>query len=107
DGLFANDAGLRVDQVFAAAAAQSQDYYLVGFAPRDEAVKDPGRYRRVKVRVRRSGASVSTRTGYALVDPSSRLDRRQAIDRALAAPFPQQGLPVEYTTYLLRGAARG
>jgi VWFA-related protein len=107
DGLFANDAGLRVDQIFAAVAAQSQDYYLVGFAPRDEAVKDPGRYRRVKVRVHRSGATVSTRTGYALVDPASRLDRRQAIDRALAAPFPQQGLPVEYTTYQLRGAAQG
>jgi VWFA-related protein len=107
DGLFANDAGLRADQVFASVAAQSQDYYLVGFTPSDNAVKDPGQYRRVKVHVARSGATAGTRTGYALVDPASRLDRRQAIDRALAAPFPQQGLPVQYTTYLLRGAAQG
>jgi VWFA-related protein len=107
DGLLANDASVRADEVFSTIASQSQDYYLVGFTPRAEAVKDPGKYRRVKVRVTRGGARVGTRTGYSLVDPASRLDRRQAIDRALVAPYPMQGLPVHYTTYLLRGPAQG
>jgi VWFA-related protein len=107
DGALILDAGLRADQVFAQAAGQSQDYYLVGFAPRDEALKDRGRYRRVSVRVRRRGASVSTRTGFALGDPSRTANRRQSIDRALAAPFPQQGLPVRYTTYVLGGSTPG
>ncbi len=35
------------------------------------------------------------------------MTRRDAIDRALAAPFPQQGLPVRYTTYVLRGTMTG
>jgi VWFA-related protein len=105
DGMLINDAGQRADQAFEAIAAQSQDYYLVGFTPSDGALKDPGKYRRVTVRATRKGVHVSTRTGFALADPTRRLDRRQAIDRALAAPFPQQDLPVQYTTYVLRGSA--
>jgi hypothetical protein len=105
DGMLINDAGQRADQAFDIIAAQSQDYYLVGFTPPDRALKDPGKYRRITVRTTRKGVRVSTRTGFALADPARRLDRRQAIDRALAAPFPQQGLPVHYTTYVLRGSA--
>jgi VWFA-related protein len=107
DGALILDAGQRADQAFAQAAGQSQDYYLVGFAPRDEALKDRGRYRPVAVRVGRRGAGVSTRTGFALADPSRTANRRQSIDRALAAPFPQQGLPVRYTTYVLGGSTPG
>jgi hypothetical protein len=33
--------------------------------------------------------------------------RRRAIDTAFSAPFPEQGLPVEFTTYVLRGPAAG
>src|SRR5262249_11056407 len=99
------DAASRADQVFGALADQSQDYYLGGFTPRDNAGGDRGRYRRVTVRVRRNGARVSTRTGFTLTDAAARLDRRQALDRAMAAPFPQQGLPLQYTTYVLRGTA--
>lgn len=104
DGTLVIDAGPRVEEVFARTAAQVQDYYLVGFAPAESALKNRGAYQRVSVRVRRSGVAVSTRTGFVLVDPASGLDRRQAIDRALAAPFPLQGLPVQYTTYTLRGS---
>jgi hypothetical protein len=50
---------------------------------------------------------VSARTGFVLDDRSARLSRRDAIDRAMAAPFPQQGLPVNYTTYVLRGETVG
>jgi VWFA-related protein len=99
------DAGQHADQAFAAVANQAQDYYLVGFAPHD--VRARGAYRRVIVRVRRSGAQVSTRTGFALTDAAARMDRHQSIERALAAPYPQQGLPLRYTTYVLRGSAPG
>src|SRR5262249_24081280 len=46
------------------------------------------------------------RTGYA-APPSAPLDRRRAIDSALSAPFVQQALRVDYTTYALRSEATG
>ena len=66
------------------------------------------RYRRVTIRISRRGARVSARTGYTLElpDPSPAARRRQ-IDTAFAAPFAEQGLPVEFTTYALRGSAPG
>ena len=99
------DASGRVDQALRRLAQQSQDYYLVGFTPK----QGPHRtgYRRVTVRVKRPGAQVSTRTGFAMSDAIAHMDRHQAIERALAAPFPQQGLPIRYTTYVLRGSAPG
>jgi VWFA-related protein len=106
-GLLINDASAHAEQAFAALGDQSQDYYLVGFAPRDAALRDRGKYRRVSIRVKRAGVRVSTRTGYALGDQVVRADRRQTIDRALAAPFSQQSLPIRYTTYVLRGASAG
>jgi VWFA-related protein len=104
-GLLITDAGSHAEEVFAALGEESQDYYLVGFEPRQGAKGSSNAYHRVRVAVRRDGVRTSTRSGFTLTDPSARLDRRQAIDRALAAPFPLQSLPVEYTTYVLRGSA--
>jgi hypothetical protein len=101
------DAAQRADEVFAALSEQSQDYYLIGFTPGEDASKHRGGYRPVTIRVRRAGAHVSTRTGFVLTDAAARLDRRQTIERAMSAPFPQQALPIEYTTYVLRGATAG
>ena len=56
------------------------------------------------VRVTRPGAKASARTGYA-APSSAPLDRRRAIDAALSAPFAQQALRIDYTTYAL--AIRG
>jgi hypothetical protein len=56
--------------------------------------------------VTRPGARVSARTGYA-PPKAAPLDRRRAIDAALTAPFAQQALRVEYTTYLLRAENAG
>jgi hypothetical protein len=39
--------------------------------------------------------------------PAAVLDRRRAIDAALAAPFAQQALRVEYTTYTMRAENTG
>ena len=97
------DASQHADDAFITVADQLQDYYLVGFTPRDEALQDRGTYRPVTVRVRRRGARVSTRTGFVLTDMAARMDRHQAIERAMTAPYSQQGLPLHYTTYVLRG----
>jgi VWFA-related protein len=106
DGRLAPDAGSALDRTLDRVADASQDYYVVGFAPSPSAAKQRDGYHRVKVMVRRHGAQVSTRTGYSLSAPdTSPADRRRAIDRALGAPFPQQGLPIEFTTYVLGSAS--
>lgn len=107
DGMLIVDGSGRADEVFATIAAQSQDYYMVGFVPGPASERSRGSYRRVTVRTRRAGSQASARTGFVLGDDRTRLERHQAIERAMAAPFPQQGLPVQYTTYVLRGAAAG
>jgi tetratricopeptide (TPR) repeat protein len=85
--------------------ADSHHYYILGFAP-PAGGKDANGYRRVKVIVHRPGARVRSRTGYA-TRAAPKLDRRRAIDAALAAPFPQQGLSLEYTTYVIGGDGAG
>jgi VWFA-related protein len=101
------DASQYPDRALASLADQSQDYYLVGFTPAGDARKGREAYRPVTVRVARGGARVSARTGFVLTDNAVRMDRHRAIERALSAPFSQQGLPVRYTTYVLRGSASG
>lgn len=108
DGTLFVDATSRLDAVFDDLAAESQEYYLVGFAPSAAALADRTAYRRVRIEVRRPGVRVKARTGYAM-DPRAPTpaDRRRAIDTALRAPYPQQGLPLEFTTYVLGGASPG
>jgi VWFA-related protein len=108
DGRLITDATGQLDAAFTRIAEESQDYYVVGFAPAPAALKDRRAYHRVSVSVSRSAARVSTRTGYALnaADPTP-ADRRRGIDAALRAPFAQQGLPIELTTYVLRGTSPG
>src|SRR5262249_48509369 len=101
DGVLVNDASSHLDAALARIAEQTQDYYLVGFSPSAAAAASPGSYRRVSVRVKRPGARVSARTGYT-VPRGGAPARRDAIDAALAAPFAQQGLRVEYSTYAMR-----
>ncbi|MGE0812810.1 MAG: VWA domain-containing protein [Vicinamibacterales bacterium] len=106
DGALFVDATSHMDDVFDRVAAESQDYYLVGFEPSAAALADRSAYRRVSVAVRRRGVTVKTRSGYALDAGSpSPADRRRSIDVALRAPFPQQGLPVDFTTYTLGGGS--
>jgi VWFA-related protein len=107
DGLLIPDASSHLDDALDRIAAQTQDYYLVGFSPAPAALTSPGAYRHVEVRVTRPGAHVSARSGYAVPKPGSTLERRTAIDTALAAPFAQQGLRVEYSTYEMRGDNAG
>lgn len=103
DGELFTYASRRLDEVLGRIAGRAGDYYIVAFEPAEGGTADPADYRRVEVTVSRPGARVSTRTGYAVGGAPTAADRRQAIDAALTAPFALQGLPMEYTTYLLRG----
>ena len=104
-GSLAIDANRHADEAFDAVADQTQDYYLIGFTPNPSGGRDA--YRPVTVRLKRRGAQVSTRTGFTRIDASAKLPRHQAIERAMAAPFAQQALPIQYTTYVLRGSSTG
>ena len=101
------DANRHADEALGTIADQSQDYYLIGFTPRGRASAGRDAYRPVTIRVKRRGAQVSTRTGFTLTDAAAKLDRHQSIERALAAPFAQQALPLQYTTYVFRGSGAG
>jgi VWFA-related protein len=107
DGVLVPDATSQIDSMLSRISAQSQDYYIVGFEAGAEALKERGRYRRVTVRTTRDGARASTRTGYAMHDEPTPADRRRAIDTALRTPYPQQGIPIEYTTYVMKGQTPG
>lgn len=107
DGVFVNDATSHLDDALTRIANQSQDYYIAGFLPSDKALDERGSYRRVQVRVTRPGARVSARTGYTVPSNTVPVDRRGAIDAALAAPFAQQALKVAYTTYVMRSDTTG
>jgi VWFA-related protein len=102
------DAGGHLEVVFNRIAEQSMDYYIVGFEPAAGATADdPRRYHRIEIRSKRPGTTVRSRTGYAVRDPALIRDRRRAIDMALSAPFPQQEVPIDLTTYVARGHALG
>jgi VWFA-related protein len=107
DGMMIVDAGARSDQALDRIAEQAQDYYLVGFAPSTDAKAQRGKYQRVTVKVTRPGARVSARTGYAMVPEQAVADKKRAIDRVLGAPYVQQGLKLDYTTYVMKAPQAG
>lgn len=107
DGAMVVDASGRTDDALNVLADQAQNYYLIGFAPSDEARANRGKYRRVTIRVTRPGAHVMARTGYALAPEAAVADRRRAIDAVMNAPFVQQGLKMDYTTYVLQAEEAG
>ena len=107
DGMMVLDAASRSEDALQRIAAQAQDYYLVGFEPSAQARARTGDYRRVTVTVTRPGARVSTRTGYAVRPTTSSSDRQRALASVLNAPFVQQGLKLDYTTYQLKSDLPG
>ena len=107
DGAMFVDAAGRTDAVLDALADQAQDYYLVGFAPSERARLNRGTYQRVSIRVKRPGARASSRTGYTLARETAPTERRKALEMLLGAPFVQQGLKLDYTTYVLKDPQPG
>jgi hypothetical protein len=107
DGMMLADASARSAEALERIAEQAQDYYLVGFIPSEEARSNRGKYRRVSVKVTRPGARVSARTGYTVAPEPTTADRKRALDTVLGAPFAQQGLKIDYTTYVMKAAESG
>jgi VWFA-related protein len=107
DGMMIVDAGNRSGAALDTIADQAQDYYLLGFTPSEAARLNRGKYQRVQVRVTRPGARVSARTGYAVGPEQTPADRKRAINSVLGAPFAQQGLKIDYTTYEMKAAQSG
>jgi VWFA-related protein len=107
DGTMVIDASARSGEALQRIAEQAQDYYLVGFTPSAEARTNRGKYRRVAVKVTRPGARVSARTGYAMTPEATAADKKRAITSVLGAPFAQQGLKIDYTTYDIKAPAAG
>ncbi len=101
-GSLLKDAAVRLNSVFASLLPEDGTYYLIGFEPATEVADS--QYRRIKIKVARPGARVVSRTGYALGAAPNPASRRPAIDAALGAPFTQQGLKLEYTTYVGQSA---
>jgi VWFA-related protein len=107
DGQLVIDAASRTTDALLQLASAAQDYYLVGFEPSVTSRNQPGKYQRVQVRVTRPGARVSTRTGYAVRATATAESRQRALANGLGSPFVQQGLKVDYTTYLLKSDTPG
>jgi tetratricopeptide (TPR) repeat protein len=107
DGALVVDAANRVGAALDLIAKQAQDYYLVGFLPSEDARHNRGKYRRVEVKIKRRGATVSARTGYAVAPEPATASRRRSIDTVLGAPFVHQGLKIDYTTYVMKAPERG
>lgn len=107
DGQLVIDAASRTTDALLQLAGTAQDYYLVGFEPSAASRNQPGKYQRVQVRVTRPGARVSTRTGYATRSTPTAADRQRSLANSLGAPFVQQGLKVDYTTYVLKADVPG
>lgn len=105
-GELLKDAGPRLDSALATLVPDDGEYYLIGFEPAAHETGDSA-YRRMKVRVTRPGTRVIARTGYAVGAAPTPADRRPAIDAALKAPFTQQALRLEYTTYMGQSATTG
>ena len=82
-----------------------ESYYLIGFEPAPGSTEAD--YRRIRTNVSRPGAKALSRSGYALGAAPTPASRRRAIDAALGAPFTQQGLKLEYTTYVGQSATPG
>src|SRR6266540_76614 len=83
-GALVIDATSHLETALDRIADQARDYYIVGFTPSADARATRGEYRRVSLRVTRAGAHVNARTGYATPKSGQPLDRRRAIDAALA-----------------------
>ena len=107
DGELVIDAASRADTALGKIADSAQDYYLVGFTPSEQARLNRGKYRRLSISVKRPGARVSARTGYTMAPEAVATDRKRAIDMVLGAPFVQQGLKLDYTTYVMKSAEPG
>ena len=72
---------------------ESSSYYLLGYYSSND--RRDGRFRRIEVRVRRSGVQVRSRRGYvAPRNDAPKSTPGRELDAALASPIPMSGIPM-------------
>jgi VWFA-related protein len=97
----------------AEALYDQQSYYLLGFDPEDE--KFDRRHHSIKLKVKRPGLKVRTRSGFFGVDESERererreqpKTRAQQIFSALLSPFGARDLSLRMTPYFFNSSKEG
>lgn len=101
--------GSDLDRGLGRITAESRVFYLLGYAPSSQG-RD-GRFRRVKVSVRRPGLKVRARSGYYAGTPPAEKSRPDAptplVRHALDSPADVKDLPLRMTTYVLGNVAGG
>ncbi len=81
-------------------ADESRVTYLLGYEPTNE--KRDGRYRKLKVEVRRPGLQVRARTGYFAAKGSEKpAPKPRPVDRALRDVFDADGIPLRLAVYVM------
>ncbi len=86
-----------------------QSYYLLGFDPEDE--KFDQKFHQIKVRVKRPGLTLRTRSGFFGINetegPGEPKTRGQQILASLLSPLGKRDLPVRMTPYFFNAAKEG
>jgi VWFA-related protein len=81
-------------------ADESRVTYLLGYEPTNE--KHDGRYRKLKVEVRRPGLQVRARAGYFAAKGNEKpVPMLQPVDRALHDVFDADGIPLRLAAYVM------
>jgi VWFA-related protein len=85
-------------------AAESQSYYLLGFAPAD--VKRDGKFRKLEVKVNRKDVQVRARRGYYAPSDSKKPVTKPAdvddpdVQKALDSPYDNDAIPMRMSAYV-------
>jgi VWFA-related protein len=80
-------------------ADESRATYLLGYEPTNE--KRDGRYRRLKVEVRRPGLQVRARAGYFAAKGREKAAPKSPVERALRDLFDEDGIPLRLAVYVM------
>lgn len=91
-------------------AGESRTYYLIGYAP--SSVPRDGRFRQIKVQVRRPSLKVRARRGYYAPKEGEAVSRPEGgldpdVQRALDSPFAAQAIPLRLASYVVGPATEG
>ncbi len=83
----------------------NSSYYMLGYTPLDDRRDD--RFRRIEVKVTRSGLTVRARQGYVRSPDASPSSATAAMDDVLQTPLPLAGMPMAVSAAAFKGSTPG